>query len=95
MNTSPPHEICLAGIVALSLVLPLTASAIAPKPGPILKPFSRIVWAGQAMAALGGLLVIISPLHPVWGFALALVSTAVFFCCLRRKGKCNERSAQT
>jgi hypothetical protein len=85
MNNTPLHELCLAGIVLLSLVLPWMASALAPRNfiGP--NPWLRTVWAGQAFGALGGLLVIFSPLHPAWGLASAVVSCALFGWLLRRQ----------
>ena len=78
MNNTPIHELCLAGIVALSLVLPLMAGALAPKASTGRKPWLRTVWAGQIFGALGALAAIFSPLHPACGLGVA-VAGCVFF----------------
>jgi hypothetical protein len=85
MNNTPLHDLCLAGIVLLSLVLPFMASALARRKSAGPKPWMRTVWTGQAFGAVGGLLVIFSPLHPAWGFATAVVSCALFGWLLRRQ----------
>ncbi|HZJ13750.1 MAG TPA: hypothetical protein VFD27_01805 [Chthoniobacteraceae bacterium] len=85
MNSTPLHELCLAGIVLLSLVLPFMASALARRNAAVPKPFVRTVWMGQAFGAVGGLLVIFSSLHPAWGLAAAVVSCALFGWLLRRQ----------
>jgi hypothetical protein len=85
MNSTPLHELCLAGIVLLSVVLPFMASALAPRNSAGPKPWMRILWTGQAFGAVGGLLVIFSPLHPAWGLASAVVSCAVCGWLLRRQ----------
>ena len=85
MNSTPLHELCLAGIVLLSLVLPFMASALARRNAAVSKPFVRTVWMGQAFGAVGGLLVIFSPLHPAWGLASAIVSCTLFGWLLRRQ----------
>jgi len=85
MNNTPLHELCLAGIVLLGLVLPLVASALAPRNSAGPKPWMRTVWTGQAFGAIGGSLVIFSPLHPASGLAAAVVSCALFGWLLRRQ----------
>lgn len=85
MNSTPIHELSLAGVVVLCLVLPLLASALTTgnPAGP--KPWLRTVWVGQALAALGGLLIIFSPLHPACGLSLAAASCVLFGWLLHRQ----------
>ena len=85
MNTTPIHELYLAGIVALSLVLPLMASALAPKNPGGSRPWLRIVWVGQTLGGVGGLLVIFSPFHPSIGLMIAVASSAVCGWLLHRQ----------
>lgn len=85
MNTDPVHEFYLAGIVALCLILPLMASAWAPRHAPGPRPWLRTVWAGQALCAVGGLLVIFSSLHPAFGLGIALAGCAIFGRRLHRQ----------
>ena len=84
MNARPLHELYLAVIVVLSFILPLMANALAPKKSGGAKPWLRTVWAGQVLGAVGGLLVIFSPLHPACGLAVAIASCVIFGWLLRR-----------
>jgi hypothetical protein len=85
MNSTPLHELCLAGIVLLSLVLPFLASALARRKFVDPKPWMRTVWTGQAFCAVGGLLVTFSPLHPGSALAATGVSCALLVWLLRRQ----------
>jgi hypothetical protein len=85
MNTTPSHELCMAGIVLLSLVLPLLASALAPKKSVGAKPWMRTVWTGQAFGAVCGLVIIFSPLHPASGLGAAIVGCTFFGWLLQRQ----------
>jgi hypothetical protein len=69
----------------LSFVLPFTAKARTPTDTQNPKPWMRTVWAGQLLMALGGLLIICLPAHPIFGFAIAVVSCSVFTRKLRRQ----------
>ena len=63
--------LCMAAIVLLSLVLPLTATG---RPARC----TAIVLKGQLLAALGGLLTIVPALHPLWGLAVAVAAVVVY-----------------
>ena len=92
---------CLAIVLPLSLVLPLMVGALAPRDAgnvlPIMvgalppqedekaKRWIRTVWTGQLLMAAGGLWIILLPLHPMFGFLLAVVSCVVFACKLQRQ----------
>ena len=85
MNTTPIHELYLAGVVALCLILPFMATALAPKNSVQPKPWLRTVWKGQALGGIGGLLIIFSPLHPAYGLGIAAASCAFFGWILHRQ----------
>jgi hypothetical protein len=85
MNTTPVHELYLAGVAGLSLILPFVAKALGPVNAAGPKPWLRTVWTGQALGALGGLLIIFSPLYPAYGLGLAAASCALFGASLRRQ----------
>lgn len=78
MNTAPIHEIYLAGIVALSLVLPLMASVLAPRNATGPKFWLGTVWVGQTFLAAGALMVVLAPLHPAYGLGAGIASCAIF-----------------
>ena len=85
MNTTPLHELYLAAIVTLSLVLPLMAGALAPKKPANAKPWMRTVWAGQVLGAFGAALAICLPLHPAFGLAVAIAGCAICGRLLRQQ----------
>ena len=85
MNTDPVHELYLAGVAALSLILPFMAKALGLVNAVGPKPWLRTVWTGQVFGAVGGLLIIFSPLHPAYGLGLAAASCALFGALLRRQ----------
>jgi hypothetical protein len=93
MNSTPIHELYLAAGVALSLILPLMASALAPKDSGESRPWLRTVWAGQGLLAFGGLLIVFSPLHPGYGLGVAVASCSVFGVLLHRQLRRKERIA--
>lgn len=69
--------LCMAGIVLLSLVLPLAATG---RPARC----AAVAWRGQLLAGFGGLLTACPGLHPVCG--LVFVVTAVVFFRRRLHG---------
>jgi hypothetical protein len=72
---------CLAGLVLLSLVLPLMLSVS----GNVEKqPALKIVWVGQLLGALAGLSIVFFPTSYL--FATSFAGTSCFFCAraLRR-----------
>jgi hypothetical protein len=96
MNTEPMHELCLAGIVALSVILPLMPVAWAPKNAPGPKPWLRTIWTGQILGSLGAVLVIWSPLHPFYGLGLAAAGCVIFgkrLHCQLRPPQAGERDS--
>ena len=82
MDTLQP--LCLAAVLLLSLVLPLTVSAWsveAPRALPRLLPLLR---TAQLLLGLAGLLIIAAPLHSVWGLVAAVGICVGFRKKLRR-----------
>lgn len=75
----------LAGVVLLSLVLPLTASARPTAAGTQRRPFLPAVWSGQLLIALGGVWIIAAPLHPAYGFVFAVAGCLGCLFFLRRQ----------
>jgi hypothetical protein len=75
----------LAGIVLLSLVLPLTASARPLAGGIQRRPLFPVVWSGQLLIALGGVWIIAVPLHPAYGFVFAVAGCLGCLFFLRRQ----------
>lgn len=90
MNTTSLYQLYLAGIIALCLVLPLMAGALPPKNSKGPKPWLRTVWFGQALVAIGALIVIASPLHPAIGLIVAAASCAFFGLKLYRQLRLEE-----
>jgi cytochrome c biogenesis factor len=83
--TGQLQALCLSIGLLLSFVLPFTAKARALKDARNPKPWMRMVWAGQLLMALGGLFIIVSPAHPMFGFAIAIMSCVIFTRKLRRQ----------
>ncbi|EEF62679.1 permease prefix domain 1-containing protein [Pedosphaera parvula] len=67
----------------LSLVLPLMAAMQPARGTGSLKRGMRTVWAGQICIGLGGLVVLLLPLHPVFGLVFSLISCIGFAHVLR------------
>ena len=69
---------CLAGLLLLSLVLPLKAASqkSESQTNSLLK--HKMVWAGQLTGAFCGLLIMASPIHPVCSLTFAVISTVFF-----------------
>jgi len=74
----PP--VLLSDVLLLSLVLPLLASAFARRSPNAEKPWHRAIWWGQGLGAVGGLMIILVPSHPMTGLCIAVVSCGVCAC---------------
>jgi hypothetical protein len=72
----PLHMFCLAGVVLLSLVLPLYAGSVRDRTGA--RPRFVAVWAGQTCLAAAGLLIVAAPALSGVGLALGVVSCVVW-----------------
>lgn len=70
---------CVAGLLLLSLVLPLQAGLVKAESQKKSRPRHRTVWIGQLTGALCGVLILASPVHPVCSLTLAVISTVFFF----------------
>jgi hypothetical protein len=83
----------LAAVVLLSLVLPLTANArlrgASGRP-----PALRTVWVGQLLGAVGGLWIIVAPVHPEYGVVAAVMACLACLLVLRRQVR-TSRIGQT
>ncbi|MDB6122600.1 MAG: hypothetical protein JWQ71_1593 [Pedosphaera sp.] len=81
------QPLCLAEGLLLSLILPDMArtSAQSLKDSEDHKSLLRTVWIGQIFIALGGALIICSPLHPILGLVFAVISCVLFTRKLRRQ----------
>src|SRR5262249_9796940 len=83
--TDQLRPICLAIGLLLSIVLSFMASALAPRDTGKAKPWMRTVWTGQILIGVGGLLMLLPPLHPVFGFLFAVACCLLFAVKLRRQ----------
>lgn len=70
---NPMIGFTLAGVVLLSLVLPLSAARLRDQPHGS-TPNLALVWAGQAGLALAGLLILGTPIHPGWWLLAAFLA---------------------
>lgn len=75
----------LAGLLLLSLLLPLLLSGRAPQDKPSRKAVMKPVWIGQALAAMGGVVVLGSVTLAPYAAAVALVSYLGCALALHRK----------
>jgi hypothetical protein len=80
----PIRGFSLAAVVLLSLVLPLAVSAWLAKAGGR-RSYLRTVWAGQSLGAIGGLWIIVAPVHPEWGVVATVVACLACLAILRRQ----------
>ena len=80
-----PQGFCLAGLLLLSLVLPLMASGAGGGNNPSAKPWIRTVWTGQILLGLAGLVTVVFPQHSVMALALELVLCAMLAGQLHRQ----------
>lgn len=72
------RTLCLAGMLLLSLVLPLQANAAestAQKNSPLKQ---NLVWRGQICGAFCGLLLITSSVHPIFILTIATLTTCFY-----------------
>ena len=80
---APTISFTLAGVVLLSLVLPLSAARLRDQPHGS-APNLASVWAGQAGLALAGLLILGTPIHPGWWLLMAFLSCMTCTWALHR-----------
>jgi hypothetical protein len=78
------RSVSLVVVGAVSLVLPLAASAGRPAVGRA-KVDTRPVWAGQLTVGAGGLWVIMVPAHPVIGVAFTVAGCLAWLPVVRRR----------
>lgn len=76
----------LAGLLLLSLVLPLLAGWLEPSDANICRTGRRMAWAGQLLAGLCGVLILVLPQYAIAWLVAAVIVTAVFARKLRRMG---------
>ena len=76
--------VCLAGLLLLSLVLPLMAGWLEPGDANTARPGRRVVWMGQILAGLCGVLILVVPKYSILWLVTAVIVTAVFARKLRR-----------
>lgn len=69
---------CVIACLLLSLVLPLAAGLLPAIPPSQTRRWIRIMLAGQISLGICGAVIIFSPLRPLWGLSLAVLSCAVF-----------------
>jgi hypothetical protein len=72
----PLRMLCLAGVVLLSLILPLYAAAARDRTGARLR--YTAVWSGQICLAAAGLLIVAAPALSGFGLVLGVVSCVVW-----------------
>ncbi len=80
----PLRGFSLAAIVLLSLVLPLTTNPWLTRARERIT-YLRTVWAGQFIAAVGGLWVIAAPFHPEYGLVVTVIALLACLTVLRRQ----------
>ena len=78
--------VCLAGLLLLSLVLPLMAGWLESSDATVSRTGRRIAWTGQILAGICGLLILVLPQYSILWLLAAVVVTAVFARKLRRPG---------
>jgi hypothetical protein len=82
----PLRGFALSAIVLLSLILPLTASSWQTAvTGGGRKTYLVTVWVGQLIGTAGGMWAITAPIHPEFGFVVAVVGCLVCLPILRRQ----------
>jgi hypothetical protein len=74
----------LAAVVLLSLVLPLAANAWRTGAGGRMS-YLRTAWVGQSLGAVGGLWIIVTPVHPEFGVVAAALACLACLLVLRRQ----------
>ncbi len=77
---------CLAGLLLLSLVLPLLASWLVSSAANLSQTGGRIAWAGQILAGFCGLLIRVLPQYSILWLVAAVVVTTAFARKLWRTG---------
>lgn len=78
--------VCLAGLLLLSLVLPLMAGWLESGDATVSRTGRRIAWTGQILAGICGLLILVLPQYAIAWLVAAVIVTAVFARKLRRMG---------
>jgi hypothetical protein len=81
----PLRGFTLSGIVLLSLILPLAASSWRTAVRGGQKRYLVTVWIGHLIGAGGGVWAITAPIHPEFGFVVAVVVCLVCLPILRRQ----------
>lgn len=84
LMTEQLQTLCLAIGLLLSCVLPVMVKLMEPPGARTPRPWMRTVWKGQGFIALGGLLIVGFPAHPLLGLVVAVASCIVFAFKLRR-----------
>jgi hypothetical protein len=82
----PIRGFSLAAVVLLSLVLPFTAKAWLRRTDGR-APDLRTVWVGQWLMAIGGLWIVVAPVHPEYGVVASLIACLAFLRVLRRQAR--------
>ena len=75
----------LAGLLLLSLVLPLLMSICGPRDAAARKPCMKTVWTGQAVGAVAGLAVLASGLVAPYATVFGVASCFACMVLLRRQ----------
>ena len=79
-----PREFSLAAGLLVSLLLPLTATAWLTGAGGRTS-YLRTVWVGQWLIAVGGLWIIVAPVHPEYGVVATVITCLACLPVLRRQ----------